>query len=343
VIRTKLCDMLGIEHPIIQAGMGPFDTSQLAAAVADAGALGIISHWGILTEPHVDSATKMRECIKYVKEHSRGNFGVNIRVARLQVDAPAVLQAVLEAREREPEVRERLKLVITSAGDPRPAAEEIRKSPGLLHFHVAPSLYHATRVEQAGCHGIIATGYEGGGHQSYEQVSTFVLIPEVVKAARIPVVAGGGICDGSGLAAALAIGAAGIQMGTRFIATQECEFHQNYKDLVLASKDTDTVVVQGAFGPVRLLENSYSLAAPQALTKELRIAQEKEMFADVQKWLDEMAKYELIYRGDTENGPVLCGEVAGAIANLPTVRELIEGVVAEAEQIMMRLPQNIVR
>ncbi len=343
MIKTELCEMLGIEHPIIQAGMGPFDTAQLAAAVSNAGAFGIISHWGVGTEPPINPAEKMKESIQYLMEHTEGNFGVNIRVARIQIDAPAVLKEVVEARERDTEVKRRLKLVITSAGDPRRPAEEIRKSPGLLHFHVAPSLYHARRVEAAGCDGVIATGYEGGGHQSYEQVNTVVLVPEVVKALKIPVIASGGICDGTGLAASLTMGAIGIQMGTRFIATRDCEFHQNYKDFIVRSTDTDTTIVQGAFGPIRLLKNKYSLSAPKPVDKEARVTQEKEMFADLEKLREDLEKYALIYEGDVEGGAVLCGEVAGRIEDIPTVKELIDQIIREAEEIIQRLPQKIVR
>nr|NIS72188.1 hypothetical protein [Pseudomonadota bacterium] len=273
--------------------------------------------------------------IEYLRAHSEGPFGVNIRVARLEIEAMDMLRAVLDAREKDREIRRRLRVVITSAGSPRPPAEEIRsKDPELLHFHVAPTLYHAKKVEEAQCDGVVAAGYEGGGHQSYEEVNTMVLVPEVVASVGIPVIASGGFCDGKGLAAALAMGAIGIQMGTRFIATQECEFHPKYKELILSAQDKDTAVVQGAFGPIRLLKNRYLREHREIMTKEEKMEWEKTM--SLEEIGEEIKKYELVYRGDVDNGAVPCGESCGNISDIPTVKELIERVTLEAEGVIQR-------
>ncbi len=337
MIKTKLLDLIGenLKYPIIQAGMGPFETPKLAAAVSKAGGLGIISHWGIITDPYISCVDKVKRDIAYMKNHSEGPFGVNIRVARLETEAMDMLKAVLDAREKDPQVRRRLRVVITSAGSPRPPADEIRRrDKDLLHFHVAPTFYHAKKVEEAQCNAVVAAGYEGGGHQSYEEVNTVVLVPEVVASVKIPVIASGGFCDGKGLAAALAMGAIGIQMGTRFIATQECEFHPKYKELILRAQDKDTAVVQGAFGPIRLLKNRYLEEHRDMMTREERVEWEKTM--SLQEIGEEIKKYELVYRGDVENGAVPCGESCGNIRDIPTVRELMERVTSEAEEVIQR-------
>jgi NAD(P)H-dependent flavin oxidoreductase YrpB (nitropropane dioxygenase family) len=337
MIKTTLLDLIGVglKHPIIQGGMGPFETPRLAAAVSSAGGLGIISHWGIVTDPYISCVEKVKQDIEYMKNQSQGPFGVNIRVARIEIEAMDMLRAVLEARERDAEVRRRLRVVITSAGSPKPPAEEIRKRDhDLLHFHVTPTLYHAKKGEEAKCDAVVAAGYEGGGHQSYEEVNTMVLIPEVVNSIKIPVIASGGFCDGKGLAAALAMGAIGVQMGTRFIATQECEFHPKYKEGVLKAQDKDTAVVQGAFGPIRLLKNRYLQEHSHIMTKEERL--ERESTVSLESIREEIKKYELVYRGDIENGAAPCGESCGSIHDIPTVQELIERIIGEAEDILHR-------
>lgn len=329
--------MLGINHPIISAPMGPFYTTKLAAAVTNAGALGIISHTNLFGK---DPIEEMEENVKWVAENSTGPFGVNIRVARLQIDAPELIKLVIRLRKENQELRERLKVVITSAGNPKPPATEFKQNdPDLIHFHVAPTLYHAMKVDQL-CDGIICTGYEGGGHQSYEGVNTSVLISEAVENCKKPVIACGGLFNGRGLAGALAMGAVGVQMGTRFIATKECDFHQNYKELIVRSRDSDTVVTQGMLGPIRLLKNKYTEEHHEILSKNQKIELEQKL--DLEKLLEDQKKYELVYQGDVINGPVLCGQSCGGIDDIPTVKEVIERTVKEAEKILKGISGLIV-
>ena len=344
MIRTKLTEMLGIKHPIIQAPMGPFYTTKLCCAVTEAGALGIISHTNLRG---IDPIKEMEKNIMYVIENSDGPFGVNIRTARLQIDYPELIKLIPELRKRDPRIRERLKLVITSAGDPRPAAHHFKTAdPDLLHFHVIPAKWLAEKALNPawyqkkypgtkGDHldGIIATGYEGGGHNSYEKIHTTVLTAEMVKMCgdRLPVVSCGGWFDGKGLAAALAMGAVGVQMGTRFIATKECEFHENYKELIVRSTDESTIMTTGVFGPIRLIRNKYALEHGEPVPSRLdRIKQEQSMSSE--ELLEEMERYELVYKGDVENGPILAGQTVGGIDDIPTVREVIERIVSEAEE-----------
>ncbi len=341
MIKTKLTEMLGCKHPIIQAAMGPFYTTKLCAAVSNAGAFGIVSHTNLR---NMDPIKEMEKNILDVVENTDGPFGVNIRTARLQIDYPELIKLIPRIRKENKKVREQLRLVITSAGDPRPGAHHFKEvDPDLLVFHVIPAKWLAVKAldpawfqkkfpgTKGVLDGIVATGYEGGGHNSYEKVATTVLTAEMVEmAGALPVVSCGGYFDGKGLAGALAMGAVGIQMGTRFIATKECEFHDDYKALILPATDEDTVVTTGAFGPIRLLKNEYSkehgVPVPD---REARMAEESSMTAD--DLLDEMERYELVYKGDVQKGPILVGQTIGGIDNIPTVQEVIDRIIKEAE------------
>lgn len=353
-MKTKLTEMFGIKYPILSAGMGPFSTVKLATAVTNAGGLGLLSQWGgrmivdpktfqVVDDPkkgkQLQSWEKLEMDINYITENSKGPFGCNIRVARIQIDSPKCLETIVGMRKKDPEIKERLKLVVTSAGNPVPASKQLKKeAPDLFHFHVSPSLRLVQNTFKAGCDGVVAVGYEGGGHQSYEKVNTLVLIPEVRRLhPDKPIIAGGGFFDGQGLAAAFAMGADGIQMGSRFIATKDCEFHSNYKQLAINSRDEDTEVCQGAFGPIRLRKNKYTEAHSDILSRKEKMKQEEEQgLLDpkqllMQKFTEESRAYTLVYMGDTENGAVLLGESIGGIDEIPTVKELIEKMVDDAK------------
>lgn len=341
MIKTKLTEMLGCKHPIIQAAMGPFYTTKLCAAVTNAGAFGVVSHTNLR---NIDPIKEMEKNILDVVENTSGPFGVNIRTARLQIDYPELIKLIPRLRKENKKVREQLRLVITSAGDPRPGAHHFKDvDPDLLLFHVIPAKWLADKAlnptwfqkkfpgTKGHIDGIVATGYEGGGHNSYEKVATTVLTAEMVElAGDLPIVSCGGWYDGKGLAGAIAMGAAGIQMGTRFIATKECEFHDDYKALILPATDEDTLMTTGAFGPIRLLKNEYSKTHGVAVPdREARMAEEQSMTAD--DLLDEMERYELVYRGSVQKGPILVGQTIGGISDIPTVQEVIDSIVKEAE------------
>ncbi len=348
MIKTKLTEMLGIKHPIIQAGMGPYNTMKLSAAVANAGGLGIISSIGmgvvalgfkpLFGFENLTPREQMLSSIQKVKEltkSSRGIFGINVPVAvEFQSVAGELINAALEARETDSEVAKRLKVIITSAGNPEPYVESIKES-GAYHFHVVPSPYHAKKVEKMGTDLVIASGHEGGGHVAYDPVHTLVLLPEVVRSVKIPVVGAGGFCDGATLAAALALGAVGIQMGTRFIATKESDFLPSYKNFVRDINDVrDTVVAKGLFGNLRYLKNP-------AVLKMLELA--KSGASEEEQVKFEIKSLEAIDAGDIENSAMPGGEVAGRIKDIPTVKELIETIVKEAEEIIKtKLPKLVV-
>lgn len=336
MITTEICDMLGIKHPIIQAGMGPFSTTNLAKAVSNAGALGLISHSGGPLMPGYDGKSTwqiMIDSLKEVSEQTKNPFGVNVRVAKEERDAPKMIDTICEIVKSDSDIEKKLRVVITSAGNPSPPNKKL-KAAGLLHFHVSPSVYHAKKSENAGCDAVVASGYEAGGHLALDPVHTFVLIPAAVKAVKIPVIAAGGMCDGASLAAALAFGAQGVQMGTRFIATQDSDFKNNYKEAFLKGAETDTEVLPGFFSPhCRYIKNEWTRNLQQMMAEgksEAKLLQYKVTGRTL-----------AAEKGDGVNGSLLCGMVVGRINNILTVKDVINQTIEEAEEIINGLPGKI--
>ena len=339
MIKTQLTEMLEIDHPIIQGGMGPFDTTRLAIGVSNAGGLGMISTTGIITglgkmedygvKKRGSNKDMIKEAIKYVNERTDKHFGVNIPVP---TDAVAmgvlnpIFKGIFELREENQEIREKLNCIITSAGDPKPHVRKIKKrAPDVVLIHVVPAVSYAIHTEKCGVDIIVASGHEGGGHINPRAVHTMVLLPAVLENVKTPVVAAGGFGDGLGLAIALKFGAIGIQMGTRFIATQESDFVQAAKDAIVRSGDQDTVVTQGLIGNMRYLRNWVSLELQEKVNSKLAP--------------DEIMQYEgtgflRMKEGDVENGLLPMGEIAGRINDIPTCKELIDKIIQDAEKIL---------
>ncbi len=359
MIRTGLCDLVGIRHPIIQAGMGPWKTEKLAIAAANAGILGIISTSGILAErgtlgrapgsPGYGGSTPyetIKQIVRNVEEATRatgGIFGINCMVSAEMVrGARDLIRGTLDAREQDPEVKDRLRVIITSAGDPSPWAEVIKPA-GVKWFHVVPSVRHAQRCERAGVDVVIASGHEAGGHTAWEPVHTMVLLPAVARTVSTPVVGAGGFCDGDTLVAALALGACGVQMGTRFIATQESDFVPLWKGRVLKSGERDTLAARGFVGPLRYLKNAASVELTElTLKKTPRLyLGEPDLSLDPEIGVAEQRGMANLLGGDDEKALFYGGEVAGRIDDLPTVQELVERIVREAEEIISSLPRFV--
>jgi len=321
--------------------MGPFYTTELTIAVSEAGGLGVLSHATLLGK---NSITDFKEQIDKVIEHTDKPFGFNIRVARLQSDHRILLRKVAQWQRENPKIREQMIYGLTSAGGPRIAAKLWQKTcPDMYHFHVAPALWLVDKVVESGCNGVVATGTEGGGHQSYEGVTTLVLVQEVKqKYPDLLTVACGGIADPSGIAAALAMGADAVAMGTRFIASVQSEFHDNYKSLILPATDRDTMITTGGFGPIRLMKNNYCLEHGKTLSKDEKLTQEKEI-SDIDSYLDDLHKYEIVYTdGDVDNGAVPLGQSCGLINSIVDVDDLISGFTKKAEDILKNIGSNIV-
>ncbi len=359
-LHTELCDLLDIQVPILQGGMGPYKTEDLAIAVANAGALGVISSIGMAAtilpeaapvdaqrlfgdDPPMVLLQKSMEAVAKGTKSSRGIFGVNVPVAaEFLMASKMFVEQVIEARKVDSDIERRLRVLITSAGNPTPWAE-IKKY-GLIWMHVVPSVYHAKKAERAGVDVIVASGHEGGAHVSWDPVHSMVLVPAVARAVKTPVVAAGGFSDGNSLVAALCLGAVGIQMGTRFIATQEADFEPIWKEAIINSEERQTLVGRGLFGPMRFLRNQlaemlveqtlgdaprFYLGDPVESTEAI-LKLEQSGFVDL---LDQKSDTALMFGG----------EVTGRISDLPTVAELIETVIKDAVRILKELPGNVLK
>lgn len=364
MIRTELCDLLGIRYPIIQAGMGPFGTNKLSIATANAGVLGLVSSSGIAsrdTHPGIykhfvetggaslldDQKTVLKKIFRQTLEGTRekqGIFGVNMLVSEEMRDwAELTLDTMIEAREEDAEMRERMRVLVTSAGDPLPWTAKVKKA-GLVWIHVVPSVKGALRCQKAGADCVVASGHEGGFHTAWEPVHSMVLLPAVVDAlanSQIRVAGAGGFCDGRTLVAALALGASGIQMGTRFLATQESDFHPMWKQGVVKAGDRGTLVARGFVGPARWLKTPVSQKHQEDTLKMSPgvFLGRPDDYATVPKELidREHDAMNAVYAGDESRALLAGGECAQRINDLPTVEELVERTVREAQETMARL------
>jgi enoyl-[acyl-carrier protein] reductase II len=308
-IRNRVTEMLGVEIPIIQAPMGWIARSPLASAVSNAGGMGII-------ETSSGALSEIREEIEAMRRLTDRPFGVNI--AQAFVRDPGIVEFVVD---------QGVKFVTTSAGDPNKYCRAL-KAAGLTVFHVVPSLHAALRAIDAGVDGLVVEGGEGGGFKNPREVATMVLLPLICSKVDVPVVAAGGIVDGATMAAAFALGAEGVQMGTRMVSAAESPVHQNWKDAIVAAKETDTVFLN-RFGPgpaLRALRTEkttlFEKAPPENIMGEMRNA---------------LALY---FGGDMEASIALSGQVAGRIDTVKPVAEIIAETVAEFEATVTRLAER---
>jgi len=307
--RTRICDLLGIEFPIIQGGMLWLATANLAAAVSECGALGILSPMAGM-EKHGNAADNLRQQIEMARKMTKRPFGVNIPLDLGQ--SGELIDVVL---------RESIEIVVTAAGHPRLYTEVLRHA-GSKVLHVVSSVKQAQTAESCGVNAVIAEGIEAAGHNGLDEVPLFSLIPQVVDSVSIPVVAAGGIADARGVVAAMALGAEGVQLGSRFVAVDECIAHPKYKEAILTADDTGTVITCRKLGPTRSLKTPFSnslleLESAGASSEELR---EFMGYSRARKGqLD----------GDLVNGEAYCGSSAGLIKDIVpaalVVRRLVEG------------------
>ena len=344
VLKTNITEMLGIKHPIVAAPMGPFYTKELAVAVSEAGGLGVLSHTNLFGK---SSLEEMKKDMEYVIEHTDKPFGFNVRTSRLQLDAPGLCRGISKFIMENPKLKEQCVYAITSAGSaktlPKMKSFQRLKESGsnIKHFHVAPALWLAGKCVDAGVDGVVLTGYEGGGHQSYEKISTLVLLQQVKRQyPDMPIIACGGFASGEGLASALAMGAGAIAMGSRFIASKDSEFNENYKNIVPSAKASDTIYVTGVLGPIRLWRNNYSLHHGVISSKEEKMALEAQITPEMA--LQDQKFYEMIYEGNIVDGAVLLGQSIGIINSIESVQDIINDIVKSAEKRLKEASSYIV-
>ena len=307
-----ICHLLGIKYPIIQGGMALLGTWELVSAVSDAGGLGIIGCGGYT--PDI-----VKEQVKKTKEHTDNPFGINIML--MSPYLKDYINIILE---------EEIRIVTFGGGNPGIHMNTL-KDAGIKILPVVSSVALARRLERLGADAIIAEGLESGGHVG--DTSTMALVPQIVDTVKIPVIAAGGIADGRGLVAALALGAQGVQIGTRFICYDECIAHPRFKESILNAQDRATVVTGQTTGhPVRCLENKLTRAFAKL---------EKEGASP--EFLDEFGKGKLqagVIDGNIEEGSLMSGQIAGIIKDIKPVKEIIEGIYAEAKLIIDKLCDN---
>lgn len=305
-MKTRITQLLKIEYPIIQGGMAWVAEHQLAAAVSNAGGLGLI---GAASAPPEVVREEIRKC----RELTDKPFGVNIML--LNPNAEEVAEVILE---------EGVKVVTTGAGNPSKYMEKWQ-SAGVKVIPVVASVAMARLMERAGADAVVAEGMESGGHIG--SLTTFALVPQIVDQVKIPVIAAGGIGDGRGFAAARMLGAEGVQMGTRFVAAKESIAHINYKEKLLKAKDIDSVVTGMSTGhPVRALRNQ--------MTKEyLRLEKEGADFMELEK-LTLGSLRRAVIDGDVVNGTVMAGQIAGLIKEEQSCREILQGIMQQAEKLL---------
>lgn len=303
-IDTRFTRLLGIDVPIVQAPMGWIARSRLASAVSNAGGLGII-------ETSSGELDVIRDEIGRMKELTDRPFGVNI--AQLFVRDPSIVDFVVE---------QGVRFVTTSAGDPRQYTSTL-KSAGLTVFHVVPTLAAALKAVDAGVDGLVVEGGEGGGFKNPRDVSTMVLVPLVASRVDVPIVAAGGICDGVSMAAALALGADAVQMGTRMVSAAESPVHDNWKQAIVDGAETDTVFL-----------NRFSRPGLRAIRTERTNRLERQEHVPLTEMSGAM---DLYFGGDMEAAIALTGQVMGRIEAVETVAEIVESTVRVYEETVARL------
>ncbi|MBY8984758.1 MAG: nitronate monooxygenase [Candidatus Lokiarchaeota archaeon] len=358
MLKTKITEMFGIKHPIASAAMGPFRTNDLCIAVSEAGGLGMISHTNVSpTGIETNYVKAMLKNLDYVVEHTDGIFGFNVRTSRVEPGIDKLISEISRHISENAKLKEQCLYALTSAGSARRMPEnkefqKLRDNSQIKHFHVAPALWLADKCVAAGCDGLVVNGFEGGGHQAYERVGSAVILQQVCqKYPEIPKIAAGGYAGGAGLALALAAGADGISMGSRFIASKDSEFHENYKEIIPPAKADDTIVRTGNLSIIRMWRNKYSTAKGMIKSKEEKIAEEQALFAKRSAMSEEELKEEYkkdfiknyaIYEGDVESGIVPLGQSIGVVESIESVSDIIEKCVKDAEIALKKATNYII-
>ncbi|MGB9802285.1 NAD(P)H-dependent flavin oxidoreductase [Desulfofundulus sp.] len=317
-MKTRITELLGIKYPIIQGGMQWLSRAELAAAVSNAGGLGVIT-----AATHETKQDLVRE-IRKTRELTDKPFGVNISMlpeVGPKDKTPAYIEAVIE---------EKVPVVETSGRSPEEFVPFLKQA-GIKLLHKVPAVRFAQKAERIGADAVIIVGFECGGHPGMDDVTTLILVPKAVDSVSIPVIAGGGIADARGFVAALALGAEGVVMGTRFIATKECPAHPKFKEWMVQARETDTTIIQRSIrNAARVIKNS---AAEKVLEMETRGASLEELLTVISGRVGRRALFE----GDIEGGTFAMGQCVGLINEIKTVKEVIEEIVGSAEAVLTRL------
>lgn len=317
-MKTRITELFGIQHPIIQGGMHFVGFASLAAAVSNAGGLGVIT--GLTQRSPKDLANEIAKC----RDLTDKPFGVNLTFLPTvsSPDYPGYIKAIIEGGVR----------IVETAGRSPEAYMSALKEHGVKVIHKCTSVRHALKAEKIGCDAVSVDGFECGGHPGEDDIPNMILLPRAAEELKIPFVASGGMADARSLVASLALGAEGMNMGTRFIATQEAPVHENVKKAIVAASELDTrLVMRPLRNTERVLNNS---AVEKILQKEAALGKDLK-FEDI---IEEVAGVypRIMLEGDMDAGAWSCGMVAGLIHDIPTCKELIDRIMSEAEQLISK-------
>lgn len=314
--KTRVNKLFGIEYPIIQGGMALCSEAELVSAVSNAGGLGLIG----LSAMSVEQA---REQIRRTRELTRKPFGVNLPLLRR--DFEDLLKVILE---------EGVKIVFSSAGNPALVVPRLKKE-GLIVTHVISNVKQAKKAMESGCDAVVAEGFEAGGHDGPDELTTLSLTPQVVDAVgdKIPVIAAGGIVDARGCVAAFALGAEGVQLGTRFIATVENNAHPNFKQAIIQAEDTSTIFIARKHHPARVLNTEYA--------RQVKAAEENGADREkIKEMTNPYKNYIGVIEGNLSEGLFNCGQSAGLIKSILPVKEVIKELVEGFNKIRLQLEDD---
>ena len=310
-MKTRITELFRIDVPIIQAGMVWTSGQKLAVAVSEAGALGLIGSGSM--KPDV-----LREHIRKARARTKKPFGVNVPLIRS--DADELIQATIE---------EGVKIVFTSSGHPGKFIDQLKKAQCTV-VHVVASVKHARKAYESGCDAVVAEGFEAGGHNGIDETTTFCIVPQVVDSVPIAVIAAGGIADGRQMCAAMALGAEGVQVGTRFAATVESSSHARYKQAIVDANDNSTLLTLRKVTPVRMIKNPFALRVQDA---EARGAKKEELLELLGSKRERLG----ICEGNWEEGEFEAGQSSGLVRDILPAAEVVRKLMSECETMMERI------
>ncbi len=313
MLKTKITELLNIKLPIIQGGMVWVSGWKLASAVSNNGGLGLIGAGSMKSE-------LLSEHIKKCKNATTKPFGVNLPL--LREDSNNLAEVI---------IKEKVKIVFTSAGHPGKFIELFKKN-NITVVHVVSSLKFAQKAESVGCDAVVGEGVEAGGHNGLDEITTFSLIPQLVNNLNIPVIAAGGISNGNAILSALSLGAEGVQIGTRFAVTKESSAHINYKNAVVNAKDNSTKLILKNLGMARVIKNDFS----KTITEAEKQCKDIDF---LKKLLGEKREREGIFYGNLKEGMLEASQSSGIINDIPTVKELMQKLISEYSIAFNKLPK----
>ncbi|UCD57171.1 MAG: nitronate monooxygenase [Candidatus Hydrogenedentota bacterium] len=318
MFKTRITEMLGIEYPIIQGGMQWLSKAELASAVSEAGGLGI------MTAASFPDPSELRDEIQKARSLTKKPFGVNVSML------PVMMEGDITKRYIEVIVDERIPVVETSGRNPESLVPALKEG-GVKLIHKVPAVRFARKAESVGADAVTIVGFECGGHPGMDDVTSMILIPRAAENLNIPVIAGGGIADARGFVAALALGAEGVVMGTRFLATKECPAHANFKEWLVEAQETDTMMIE------RSIRNAVRVIKNETAQKVLEMEQQGATLDELLVYISGKVGQQAWLSGDLDGATIACGQNVGLIHEVLTVKDVIENIVNGAREILARL------